>query len=112
MATQRPGFSRVDTDHGAIQMNSLEHGRGEASSGSSKDNNWRQDGDSKSISAGVTELQNEPAPTFDEDDANHFGEAIVITDAKELVTHVLHVDDDPTMNPWTFRAFFLGRLGL
>lgn len=24
------------------------------------------------------------------------------------VTHVLNVDDDPTLNPWTFRALFLG----
>lgn len=22
----------------------------------------------------------------------------------------LHVDDDPTLNPWTFRMFFLGKL--
>lgn len=24
----------------------------------------------------------------------------------------LHVDDDPTLNPWTFRVFFLGRSSL
>lgn len=31
--------------------------------------------------------------------------------AKDLVTEVLKVEDDPTINPWTFRVFFLG-LGL
>lgn len=46
--------------------------------------------------------------SYDVRKEDHFGEAVVVTDAKELVTHVLHVDDDPTLNPWTFRAFFIG----
>ena len=41
---------------------------------------------------------------------DHFGEVMVIHDAKELVTHVLHVDDDPEATPWTFRAFLIGEL--
>jgi hypothetical protein len=40
---------------------------------------------------------------------NHFGEATVIDNAKDLVTHVLHVDDDPSQSPWTFRAMFIGK---
>jgi hypothetical protein len=28
--------------------------------------------------------------------------------AKDLITEVLHVEDDPTLNPWTFRTWFLG----
>jgi hypothetical protein len=28
--------------------------------------------------------------------------------SEELVTEVLHVEDDPTLNPWTFRTWFLG----
>jgi len=47
--------------------------------------------------------------SFDARKEDHFGEAIVVHDAKELITHVLHVDDDPTLNPWTFRAFFVGK---
>ncbi|TFY74807.1 hypothetical protein EWM64_g9205 [Hericium alpestre] len=35
----------------------------------------------------------------------------VLQDERDIVTHVISVDDDPTQNPWTFRAFFLG-LGL
>jgi hypothetical protein len=29
--------------------------------------------------------------------------------AKDLVTEVLHAEDDPTLNPWTFRVWFLGK---
>jgi hypothetical protein len=39
---------------------------------------------------------------------DHFGEVTVIENAKDLTTHVLHVDDDPTASPWTFRAFLIG----
>jgi hypothetical protein len=28
--------------------------------------------------------------------------------AEDLVTEVIHATDDPTLNPWTFRAWFLG----
>jgi hypothetical protein len=28
--------------------------------------------------------------------------------AEDIVTTVIHVDDDPTLNPWTFRMFFIG----
>ncbi|KAF8447559.1 OPT oligopeptide transporter protein-domain-containing protein [Boletus edulis BED1] len=36
---------------------------------------------------------------------------IVLHSEREIATHVISVDDDPSLNPWTFRAFFLG-LGL
>ncbi|KAI0066210.1 OPT superfamily oligopeptide transporter [Artomyces pyxidatus] len=32
----------------------------------------------------------------------------VLSDARDLVTHVITVEDDPTLNPWTFRSFFIG----
>lgn len=38
-------------------------------------------------------------------DAN---ETRVMKDAEDLVTNVIHCEDDPTINPWTFRMFFLG----
>lgn len=47
--------------------------------------------------------------SFDAAKEDHFGEAIVVTDAKDLLTHVIHVDDDPTLSPWTFRTAFLGK---
>lgn len=28
--------------------------------------------------------------------------------AEDIVTAIIHVEDDPTLNPWTFRMFFIG----
>jgi OPT oligopeptide transporter protein len=33
---------------------------------------------------------------------------MIIADPIDFVTHVLHVEDDPTLSPWTFRMWFLG----
>ncbi|KAF2090416.1 OPT superfamily oligopeptide transporter [Saccharata proteae CBS 121410] len=38
----------------------------------------------------------------------HFGQPIVVEGAKDLVTTVIHVEDDQSLNPWTFRMFFIG----
>ncbi|KAG9318821.1 OPT oligopeptide transporter protein-domain-containing protein [Chiua virens] len=35
----------------------------------------------------------------------------VLNSERDIATHVISTDDDPSLNPWTFRAFFLG-LGL
>ena len=35
----------------------------------------------------------------------------VLDNERDLVTNVISVDDDPTLNPWTLRAFIVG-LGL
>lgn len=32
--------------------------------------------------------------------------------AADIVTQVIDLDDDPTLNPWTFRMFFLGTAAL
>ena len=32
----------------------------------------------------------------------------IVVETSELAVTVLHVDDDPTLSPWTFRTFFLG----
>src|ERR1700712_2999539 len=31
-----------------------------------------------------------------------------IRDARDLVTEILLVEDDPSLNPWTFRMWFIG----
>jgi len=36
-------------------------------------------------------------------------EDLVIETAEDITTHVLHLEDDKTLNPWTFRMFFLGK---
>ncbi|KAG1875141.1 OPT oligopeptide transporter protein-domain-containing protein [Suillus tomentosus] len=38
-------------------------------------------------------------------------EITVLQNERDIATHVISVDDDPSLNPWTFRAFFIG-LGL
>jgi hypothetical protein len=35
-------------------------------------------------------------------------EEAVLSDERDIATHVISVEDDITLNPWTFRAFFLG----
>ena len=35
----------------------------------------------------------------------------VLQNERDIVTHIISVQDDPSLNPWTFRAFFIG-LGL
>ena len=32
----------------------------------------------------------------------------ILSDARELVTHVISIEDDPSLNPWTFRTLILG----
>jgi hypothetical protein len=34
-----------------------------------------------------------------------------VQSAKDLVTEVIRAEDDPTLNPWTFRTWFLGKYG-
>jgi hypothetical protein len=36
------------------------------------------------------------------------GETGPLETAEDIVTHVIAVDDDPTLSPWTFRMFFVG----
>lgn len=44
-------------------------------------------------------------------DADSNSEEGVLSNERDIATHVISVDDDPSLNPWTFRAFFIG-LGL
>ena len=39
------------------------------------------------------------------DSDNNFG---VLNNELDLVTHVISLHDDPTLNPWTLRAFIVG----
>jgi hypothetical protein len=46
------------------------------------------------------------------DSVDHDDEKLVTTkpptSARDLVTEVLRVEDDPTVSPWTFRMWFIG----
>ncbi|CAI7582511.1 unnamed protein product [Penicillium discolor] len=59
----------------------------------------------------VASIQEVPLQYYDDTEALSKENAAPLTTAEEIVTHVIHVDDDPTLNPWTFRMFFIG-LGL
>jgi hypothetical protein len=119
MAAQRPSFDRVDTDMAVSgtaperRASSEKESLGHSSGNDARDNTvLREKGNTV---LGEKDAQNHDTtydsapPVFDPNAIDHhFGDAIVVTNAEELVTTVLHVEDDPTLNPWTFRAFFLG----
>ncbi|OCL08353.1 OPT superfamily oligopeptide transporter [Glonium stellatum] len=42
----------------------------------------------------------------DEDESEHY--SVPAETAEDLATEVIHARDDPTLNPWTFRVWFLG----
>lgn len=46
----------------------------------------------------------------DKADPESHGKAndVVPNNERELVAHVISEDDDPSLNPWTFRSFFIG----
>lgn len=46
-------------------------------------------------------------PHYHDEEGRDDGQ-IHLDTAEDLVTQVIHVDDDPTLNPWTFRTFFIG----
>jgi len=41
----------------------------------------------------------------DDDDDGNFG---VLENERDIATHVITIHDDPTLNPWTVRAFIIG----
>ena len=36
------------------------------------------------------------------------GSTAVLQDERDIATHVISVDDDPSLSPWTFRSLVLG----
>ncbi|KIW33917.1 OPT family small oligopeptide transporter [Cladophialophora immunda] len=104
-ARQRPGFTRTDTD--GIPLEPI--------SPSSSSGNIKKDakspGDSKAdgvIDVKSVDILQESLPAYDPDNDGvaHIKEPV--TTAEDLVTQVIHVQDDPSLNPWTFRVAFLG----
>jgi hypothetical protein len=37
-----------------------------------------------------------------------YGATNVLKDERDIVTHVIPVDDDTSLSPWTYRAFLIG----
>ena len=99
-ARMRPGFERTDTDN--MPMPSSSQKKEEEAY------EMRNFNDSKT--EGVIEVDPVDAaiPHYDAENDGFGHISQPVETAKDLVTQVLHVDDDPTLNPLTFRVAFLG----
>jgi len=105
MATHRTGHGEAienDTAHATGMDTDLKDATFSHSSGLSKTSTESP----KHLDEKHTETGGAP-PVYDEEAGEGEGH-LHVASAKELVTNVLHVDDDPTLNPWTFRMWFLG----
>ena len=45
---------------------------------------------------------------YDTNDVEGTGRPAVVVDMEEIALKTLHIDDNPTLNSWAFRMFFLG----
>ena len=112
MTSKRPGFSRANTDRAVSSTEDIElQHSADAGVGNSKGTSEFRDPDAKDGAAITVESagNREESPPGYEDDGDEHGKVTEpVETAKDLVTQVLHVDDDPTLNPFTFRVFFLG----
>lgn len=96
--SSRPGFARADTDQ---VVNSEERGS------SSKGTYELQDPNPKSGTFVSAKLDDD-APAYEVEDFDE-GTNVPIESAKDLVTKIIHVeDDDPNESAVTFRVIFLG----
>lgn len=89
MASKRPAFARVDTDHSAVPMDTLSP-NGE---GSSKKYWHEEDGtDMKGAhQVGVAEISEGTTDNiYNVEAENHFGQGEVVTTALDVVTRELH----------------------
>ncbi len=69
-------------------------------------------GSSTSLERTKTEKSTENLVAISETDSHDaergVGEPKVVANMEEIALKALHVDDDPTLNPWTFRMFLIG----
>jgi len=61
----------------------------------------------KGVEDGLGRARSNDLPAYEGDEYARRASA-AITTAEDLVTRVINVEDDPSLNPWTFRTFFLG----
>lgn len=105
MPVARPTYVRQDTDT-AISLRNFDD-KGE----SSKSKLGESEQVDTEFGGGKTDAHvdnQEVLPQYDEE-GQTLPQANNVNGAEDLVTQVLHVEDDPTLNPWTFRMFFLGK---
>jgi len=112
MASQRPGFTRTNTERHENPTDVELQDRRDPGVGNSKGTYEFNDPDVKEGAYVDVQPANDrdDSPPEYEDAGDGFAKVTQpIETAKDLVTQVLHIDDDPTQNPYTFRVFFLGK---
>lgn len=99
---ERPSFSRQETD--AVGRN--EKPTGNSSGFESRDS--KESVNKEKVEYNVSD--HSPSPPYHDHEA-FIGEGEIrnLDTAEDIVTTVIHVEDDPTLNPWTFRMFFIGK---
>lgn len=103
--TPRPRFTRHETDvHGSNDMAQDSQGAVGETSKSSELRKLDLE-NSRDIESGHSD--EDSSSGVDAGDGFRKVDAPIAT-AKDLVTNVLHVDDDPNLSPYTFRLLFLG----
>lgn len=104
--SSRPSFARSNTD---ISLTHLDNKNGEQSSSNIYQAGDRKHSIGKEEHGKTAEVNGtDDLPAYDVDEDYGHGHMRRVSDAKDIVTSVLHVEDDPSINPWTFRMFFLG----
>nr|POF07074.1 oligopeptide transporter 4 [Quercus suber] len=107
MASYRPGYTRTSTDRHGQQDIELEE------TAKPGDSEGTYDSPVPDVKEGayidVQPSREDDSPPSYEIDADGFHRVTEpVSSAKDLVTQVLHVEDDPTLSPYTFRVVFLG----
>ena len=49
-----------------------------------------------------------PVSNADMESTTGDGTTAVLRNERDIVTHIISVEDDPSLNPWTFRSFLIG----
>ena len=97
---ERASFTRQETD--AVNLD--EKRQGTSSALDSRESKESLSGEKTSYHVNEPEVP----PYHDTEAYIGEGEIKALETAEDIVTTVIHLDDDPDMNPWTFRMFFIG----
>lgn len=69
---------------------------------------FSMDDDKMSYRKGKSPMDSQETLVRYEGDAELAGSEPVVANTEEIALKALHIDDDPSLNPWTFRMYFLG----
>ena len=110
MSSKRPGFIRTNTERAESNADIELQDQTDPGVGKSTGSYEINDPDIKNGTyIDVQPTQDHDSPPDYEDGGDGFAKVTEpVETAKDLVTQVLHIDDDPSLSPYTFRVFFLG----